>query len=131
MQYEQNDTHLIETAKSNKDYSIKHFHEPDKKYSLICRKHKIVTPKLLEKQLVEWYHNALCHSGETCAELSIAQHFDCKHLQVCSKYKSGQFLKTNKKQKGEITTKGSRKQTLGRIMRRPNRTIPIHAKRRR
>ena len=35
MQYQQNDKNLIETAKLNKDYSIKHFHEADKKYSLI------------------------------------------------------------------------------------------------
>ena len=46
----------------------------------ICRKHKIVFPKLLGKQVVEWYHNALCHPGETCTELSIAQHFYWKNL---------------------------------------------------
>ena len=75
MWYQQNDKPLIETTKLNKDYSIKHFHGADKKYSLICRKHKIVIPKLLEKQVVEWYHSALWHPGETRTELSIAQHF--------------------------------------------------------
>ena len=80
MQHQQNDKPLIETAKLNKDYSIKHFHGADKKYSLICRKHKIVIPKLLEKQVVEWYHNALCHTEETCTELSVAQHFYWKSL---------------------------------------------------
>ena len=53
MQHQQNDNPLIETAESNKDYPIKHFHGADKKYSLICRKHNIVIPKLLEKQVVE------------------------------------------------------------------------------
>ena len=72
MRYQQNNTPLIETAKLNKDYSIKHFYGTDKKYSLICKEHKIVIPKLLEKQVVEWYHNTLCHSGETHTELSIA-----------------------------------------------------------
>ena len=43
MRYEQTVDPLIETAKLNKDYSIKHFHGTDKKYSLICRKHKIHT----------------------------------------------------------------------------------------
>ena len=31
MQYQQSDKALIETAKLNKDYSIKHFHGTDKK----------------------------------------------------------------------------------------------------
>ena len=65
----------METAKSNKFYLIEQFHGADKKYSLFYRKHKTVIPKLLEKQEVEWYHNALCHSAKTCTELSIAQHF--------------------------------------------------------
>ena len=49
MQYQQHDKPLIETAKLNKDYSIKYFHGADKKYTLICRKYKIVIPKSLEK----------------------------------------------------------------------------------
>ena len=75
MQYQQNDKSLIETAELNKDYSIKYFHVADKKYSLICRNHKIVIAKLLEKHVVEWYHTSLCHPGEICTEPSIAQHF--------------------------------------------------------
>ena len=103
MQCQQNNKSLIELAKLMKDYSIKHFHVSDKKYSLICRKHKIVISKVLEKQVVEWYHNALYHPGETYAELSMAQHFYWKNLcktshEVCSKSKVCQFLKRNKKQ---------------------------------
>ena len=49
MRYQQNDKPLIETAELNKDYSIKNFLRAGKKYSLICRKHKIVILKLLEK----------------------------------------------------------------------------------
>ena len=67
MRCQQNDKPLIETAKLNKDYSIKHFHGVDKISSLI-------------KQEVEWYHNALCHLGVTRTELSIAQHFYWKIL---------------------------------------------------
>ena len=40
-------------AKLNKDYLIQQFHGADKKDTLICRKHKIAIPKLLEKQVVE------------------------------------------------------------------------------
>ena len=83
---------------ADKDYLMKQFHGTDKKYSLICRKHKIVIPKLLEKQVVECYHNALCHPGEACTELSIVQYFYWKNLrktvhEVCSKCKACQFLK--------------------------------------
>ena len=80
MRYQQNDRPLIETDKLSKDYSIQHFHGADKKYSLICRNHEIVIHKLLEKKVVEWYHNAICHPGETFTELSIAQHFYWKNL---------------------------------------------------
>ena len=60
-------------------------------------------PKLLEKQVIEWYDNALCHPGESHTELSIAQHFYWKNLhkivrEVCSKYKACQFIKINMKQ---------------------------------
>ena len=106
----------IETAKLNKDYSIKHFDGADKKYSLIDRKHKIVIPKLLEKQVVEWYHNALCHLGENCTELYIAQYFCWKNLrktvhEVCSKYKACQFLKINKKQYVKLPPKEAESKT--------------------
>ena len=36
MRYQQNDKPLIESAKLNKDNSIKHFHGKDKKNFLIC-----------------------------------------------------------------------------------------------
>ena len=80
MRYQQKDQELIKIAQSNKDYSVQHFHGADKKYSLICRNRKIVIPKQLEKQVVEWYHNALCHPGETRTELSISQHFYWNNL---------------------------------------------------
>ena len=59
---------------------MKHFHGADKKYSLICRKHKIVIPKLLENQVVEWYYNVLYHPEEILTELSIAQCFYWRNL---------------------------------------------------
>ena len=39
MQYQQNYKPLIETAKSNIECLIEHFHGSEKKYSIICRKH--------------------------------------------------------------------------------------------
>ena len=48
IQYKQNNKSLIETGKSNKDYSIKHFHEASRKHFLICRTDKIVIPKVFQ-----------------------------------------------------------------------------------
>ena len=45
MQYQQNNDSLIETAKSNKYYSIKRFHRSNEKYSFICIKHKKYDPQ--------------------------------------------------------------------------------------
>ena len=58
-------------------------------------------PKLLEKQVVQWYQNALYHPEEIRTDLSIAQHFYWKDLrktahEVCSKCKVYQFLKRKK-----------------------------------
>ena len=62
MQNQQKGKELIKIVQNVKDYSIKNFHGGDKKYSLICKYRKIVIPKQLEKQVIEWCHNALCHT---------------------------------------------------------------------
>ena len=36
-----------------------------KAFQLVTREDKIVLPKSLTKRAVEWYHNNLCHPGET------------------------------------------------------------------
>ena len=69
------DKDLIKIAQTNKDYSIQNSHMANKTYSLVCRNCKIVIPKQLENQVVEWYHNALYHPRQTCIELRISQHF--------------------------------------------------------
>ena len=75
MKSQQQDKTLIETAKLDKKYSIKHFHGADKKYSLICRNNKIVIPKDLQEPMVQWYHKYLSHPGTMRTELTISQHF--------------------------------------------------------
>ena len=57
---------------------------------LITYKDKICVPKTLQKCMIQWYHEMLCHPGSTCTETTIAQHFYWKNLQktvrdVCSK----------------------------------------------
>ena len=111
MRFQQKDKSLIEIVKEKpNDYSIKHFHGAGKKYSLICRHGKIVIPKSIQKTLVEWYHNVLCHPGETRTELTIGQHFYWKGLRksvhdICSKCHTCQFLKRNKRNYGKLPAK--------------------------
>ena len=59
---------------------------------------------------MELYYNVLYHSGETRTELSISQHFYLKNLcktvhEICTKYKTCQFRKGNKKQFGKLPPK--------------------------
>ena len=110
MKSQQQDKTLIETAKLDKKYSIKHFHGADKKYSLICRNNKIVIPKDLQEPMVQWYHKYLSHPGTTRTELTIAQHFYWKGLRntvhdICSKCEACQFLKRRKGNYGKLPAK--------------------------
>jgi hypothetical protein len=49
-------------------------------HTLICYKDKIVVPTSLQKRMVEWYHDTLCHPGMTRTEQTIRQHFWWKTL---------------------------------------------------
>ena len=79
MRYQQKDQEMIKITQTNKDYSLQYFHGTKKEHLLICRNHKIVIPKLLEKLVVKLYNNDLYHPGEACTELSISQHFYWKN----------------------------------------------------
>jgi hypothetical protein len=41
------------------------------RYELIVRDDKIIIPTNLQRRVVEWYHEYVCHSGETCTEQTI------------------------------------------------------------
>ena len=67
-------------------------------------------PKQIQKTLVEWYHNVLCHSGETRTKLTIGQQFHRKGLRnsahdICSKCHRCQFLKRNKRNYHKLPVK--------------------------
>ncbi len=51
-----------------------------KPYKLITHNGKIVIPDKLQKPTVEWYHEMLCHPGETRTELTIGQHYYWKNM---------------------------------------------------
>ena len=77
---QQKDSTLIKTASTDKNYSVNVFHGGEKIRRLICYKGKIVIPKSLQRSIVEWYHNHLCHPGRVRTELTIRKHFYWKHL---------------------------------------------------
>ena len=43
---------------------------------------KIIIPPKLRKPAVEWYHNFLCHPGQTRLELTLRQHYDWRGLRT-------------------------------------------------
>ena len=55
-------------------YHLKNFHGGGKSRMLVCYKDKIVVPKLIQKHVITWYHNILCHPGINRTEESIGQH---------------------------------------------------------
>jgi Integrase zinc binding domain len=61
-------------------YQLKTFHGGEFEQTLICYMDKIVVPNDLQKQMVQWYHNTLCHLGMTRTEQTIRQHFWWKTL---------------------------------------------------
>jgi hypothetical protein len=81
-----------------------------KSFTLVTREGKIVLPKSLTKRAVEWYHNNLCHPGETRTELTIGQHYCFPGMRnlvkaVCSKCASCQLNKKHQLKYGKIPPK--------------------------
>ena len=104
------DAKLNQKLVSNKYYTLDIFRGDDKDHRLICRKNKISLPQALQKKTVEWYHEMLCHPGETRTEHTIRQHFDWKALRttvqyVCKKCPTCQKSKTTNQKYGKLPTK--------------------------
>jgi Integrase zinc binding domain len=88
----------------------------DRKFSgstyqlVLTREAKIVLPTSMQQKAVEWYHQILCHPGETRTELTIGQHFYWKGMpntvqDVCKRCPTCQINKTLWKKYGEISPK--------------------------
>ena len=69
------DRDLQRTALSDPKYKLQSFCGGGKSHDLITRDLKIVIPKILQCPAVEWYHDYLCHPGETRTEATLRQHF--------------------------------------------------------
>jgi hypothetical protein len=62
---------LLRKDVHNKHYSRQTFHGGEQ---LVCYDGKIFVPPPLRKNVVSWYHDYLCHPGETRTEETIRQH---------------------------------------------------------
>ena len=62
---QETDAKLQQKLVSHKDYTLDTFRGGDKDHRLIFRNNKICLPQALQKKTVEWYHEMLCHPGET------------------------------------------------------------------
>jgi hypothetical protein len=92
------------------NYHLKSFHGGGKTRNLICHKDKIVIPDILQKKVVSWYHNILCHAGETRTEQTIRQQFWWPNLrdtvhELCSKCDTCQRTKRTSKKYGHLPAK--------------------------
>ena len=91
-------------------FQIKSFHGGGKECTLLCLHDKIIIPHSLQTHVVEWYHNQLCHPGESRTELTIKQHVKWKNLHkdvqdTCRKCYTCQLTKRTKKKYGKLPEK--------------------------
>ena len=75
MKYQQKDKALLKKAKNDKEYSLRTYTTAGRTRTLITKNNKIAVPGALQEPLVQWYHEQLCHPGQTRTELTVRQHF--------------------------------------------------------
>jgi len=108
--HQKHDEELAAQLPLRQDYSLKVFRGGDTIRKLICKDDKIVMPKTLQRRCVEWYHDNLCHPGETRTEATIRQHFYWPKLRnhvvdVCKKCDTCQRTKKHRKKLGQLPAK--------------------------
>ena len=91
------DSKLKQKLFSNKDYTLDTFRGG-------C------LPAALQKKTVDWYHEMLCHPGETRTEHTLRQHFEWKGLRttvqdVGKELPTCQRAKTTNQKYGKLTPK--------------------------
>ena len=63
---------LFTKVKHKQDgFHLKSFCGGGKKRILICCQEKIIIPTTLQRHIVTWYHDILCHCGETRTEQTL------------------------------------------------------------
>ena len=96
--------------KDSPGVTLQSFRGGGKHHDLVCKNDKILIPKVLQKRIVQWYHDILCHPGTTRTEATIRQHFYWNNLRedvidICSKCPTCQLNKRQKKKYGHLPEK--------------------------
>ena len=101
------DTVLLSKLKNNNaGYSSKAFCGGGKERTLITRNDKIVVPKTLQKRVITWYHDTLCHPGVNRTEETIKQHLWWPNMrdEITNYVSHCPTCQKNKKQKKKINS---------------------------
>jgi hypothetical protein len=101
---------FIKLQKKQDGFHLKSFCGGGKKRTLICRHEKIIIPTTLQRRIVTWYHDILCHCGETRTEQTLRQHFWWPNMRkdvhdICSKCDTCQRTKRSTKSYGHLPAK--------------------------
>ena len=108
---QQSDRELLAKLRRPKNpYTIKVFRGGGKERQLICAGDKIVIPESLKRRVVTWYHEVLCHPGETRTEMTIRQHLTWRNLRqtikdVCGRCPTCQKTKRHAIKYGHLPPK--------------------------
>ena len=106
------DRALLSKVRTNPRDSVKVYRGGGKKRELIVREDKIVLPTSLQKRCVKWYHEMLCHPGETRTEQTIRQHFYWKNIRgdverICKSCPTCQLTKQKTIKYGHLPPKAA------------------------
>ena len=96
------DKQLIKALKKKgSTHRFKPFTSAGKTWELICHGDKIIVPKSLENQVIEWYHHYLGHPGINRTEESISQHLWWPKMrdQITNAVNICEICQRNKKQR--------------------------------
>ena len=93
------DAKLKQKLVLHKDYTLDTFRGGNKNHRLIFQNSNICLHTALQKKNIHWYHEILCHPGETRTDHTPCQYFDWKGLHttihnVCKKFPTCQRSKT-------------------------------------
>jgi hypothetical protein len=108
---QQQDKKLIQKYQQKAvNFHLKAFRGGGKTRNLICYNDKIVIPTTLQRRVVSWYHDILCHAGETRTEQTIRQQFWWPNLRdsvhdLCTKCDTCQRTKRSSKKYGHLPAK--------------------------
>ena len=69
------DSKLNQKIVTRKEYILDTFLGGNQNHRLIWRNIKICLPVALQKKTVDWYHQMICHTGETRTKHTLCQYF--------------------------------------------------------